>query len=100
MKRTSSMKYQPSEASRELVLYATNDGRLYNGITTSIINNLHKKYIKGTYDSSKAIDLWYSLSNQASNAYSRDFGYKFSVQERFTAAVEFEDYYKELVMEG
>lgn len=100
MKRTRNMIYSPTEESRELVLYATNTGELYRGITTAIISNLSRKWKKGIYQKEKAIDLWYNLATQASAAYNRDFGYSFTVQERFTAAVEFEDYYKELVQEG
>jgi len=100
MKHTKSMIYKPTEESRELVLYATNTGELYRGITTAIINNLSRKYKRGIYDKEKAVDLWFNLATQASNLYNRDFGYKFTVQERYTAAVEFEDYYKEQVQEG
>ena len=95
MKRTKSMIYKATEESRELMLYATNDGNLYRQHITPVIDNLRKKYKKGVYDREKAIDLWYYVATDASERYYKDFGYKFSVQDRFTVAVEMEAYYKE-----
>lgn len=93
MKHTKSMIYKPSEESRELFLYATNDGGLYRQRITPIIENLKKKYNRGTYDSEKAIDLWYYAATDASDRYNRDFGYKFDVTARYTVAVKMERYY-------
>ena len=95
MKRTKSMIYNPTEESRELFLVATNDGDLYRRMITPIINNLRKKAIKGTYDNDKAVDAYYYAATEASNQYKKDFGYSFSVQDRFTAAVEMEEYYRD-----
>ena len=95
MKRTKSMVYNPTEESRELFLVATNDGDLYRRMITPIINNLRKKAIKGTYDKDKAVDAYYYAATEASNKYKKDFGYSFSVQDRFTAAVEMEEHYRE-----
>lgn len=100
MKRTSSMIYRPTEEARELLLYTTNDGELYRGITTAIIKNLHNKLVKGVYSKEKAVDAFYHLATEGSRKYNKDFGYSFSVQDRFTAAVEMEDYYFEQVQEG
>lgn len=97
MKRTKNMVYKPTEESKELFLYTTNDGFLYEHQTTAIIKNLKKKAKKGIYDSDKAVDLYYNLATAGSNKYNKDFGYNFSVQDRFTCAVEMEDYYKEEV---
>lgn len=97
MKHTKSMIYKPTEESRELFLYTTNDGELYRHITTCIIENLKKKAKKGIYDSNKAVDLYYNLATAGSKAYCKDFGYSFSVQDRFTCAVEMESYYKDEV---
>ena len=99
MKRTKSMIYKETEESRELFLYTTNDGTLYRGTTTAIINNLKKKAQKGQYDPEKAVDLWYNLATAGSNKYNKDFGYNFSVQDRFTCAVELEQYYKDSVFD-
>lgn len=95
MKRTKSMIYNPTEESRELFLVATNDGDLYRRMITPIINNLRKKAIKGTYDNDKAVDAYYYAATEASNQYKKDFGYSFSVQDRFTAAVEMEEHYRD-----
>lgn len=97
MKRTSSMIYKETVESRELFLYAVNDGDLYRGRITAIIENLQKKVKRGVYDKEKAVDLWFYAATDASEKYNREFGYKFSVQERFTVAVEMEEYYKEQV---
>lgn len=97
MKHTKSMVYKPSTESHELFLYTTNDGNLYEHMTSPIIENLKKKAKKGIYDSKKAVDLYYNLATAGSKAYCKDFGYSFSVQDRFTCAVELEAYYKEEV---
>lgn len=97
MKHTKSMVYKPSTESHELFLYTVNDGDLYEHMTSPIIENLKKKAKKGIYDSEKAVDLYYNLATAGSKAYCKDFGYSFSVQDRFTCAVDMEAYYKEEV---
>ena len=95
MKRTKSMIYKKTEESRELLLYATNDGNLYQRMILPVIENLRKKAMKGTYDTDKAIDAYYRIACEASKMYNKDFGYSFSVQDRFTCAVDMEEYYKD-----
>lgn len=95
MKRTKNMIYKPTEESRELLLYATNSGDLYRKMTLPVIENLRKKAKKGLYDKEKAIDAWFYVATDASNLYKKDFGYSFTVQDRFTAAIEMESYYRE-----
>lgn len=95
MKRTKNMIYKETAESKELFLYATNDGDLWRRITKCTIENLRKKAIKGTYDKEKAIDAYYYIATEASKMYNKDFGYLFSVQDRFTAAVEMEEYYRD-----
>ena len=56
MKRTKSMIYKETVESRELLLYATNDGNLYHRMILPVIENLRKKAKKGTYDKEKAVD--------------------------------------------
>lgn len=97
MKRTKNMTYNPTVESRELFLYATNDGNLYRQMVTPIINNLRTKAKKGVYDKDKAVDAWYKVATEASNRYYKDFGYKFNVSDRFTVAVEMGEYYEEEV---
>ena len=58
MKRTKTMVYKPTVESRELMLYAINNGELYRRQITPVINCLRKKAVKGTYDSEKAVDAW------------------------------------------
>ena len=89
------MIYKPTEESRELFLCATNDGDLYRRMILPAIENLRKKAKKGNYDSDKAVDLYYYIATEASNIYNKNFGYSFSVQDRFTAAVDMEVYYRE-----
>ena len=97
MKRTKSMVYRETEESRELFLYATNTGEIYPQ-TCNIIRNLAKKYAKGVYNADKAIDAFYPLATLASNIYLKWYGYSFTVQDRFTAAVDMRDYYFENVV--
>ena len=95
MKRTASMKYNETTESRELFLYATNCGNLYRQQILPVIANLRKKAIKGAYDADKAVDRYYYIATAASDMYNREFGYRFSVSDRFTAAVDMEAYYRE-----
>lgn len=95
MKHTKSMNYNPTTESKELFLFATNDSFLYHNHTEPIIKNLKKKAEKRIYNSEKAVDLYYYLATAASEKYYKDFGYKFSVTDRYTAAVDLEAYYKD-----
>ena len=56
---------------------------------------MRNKAKKGVYDKVKAIDAWYKVATEASNQYNKEFGYKFNVADRFTAAVDMTDYYEE-----
>ena len=95
MKRTKNMIYNETTESRELFLYATNSGDLYRQMATPIINNLRKKAQKGVYNREKAVDAWYMVATEASNKYNKDFGYRFTVADRFTVAVDMAEYYEE-----
>lgn len=97
MKHTKNMIYRPSDSAYELYLYATNDGDLYRSMICPIIDNLKKKATKGIYDKTKAVDAFYHVATEASNHYFRDFGYKFSVTDRYTVACDMTDYYEEEV---
>lgn len=100
MKRTSSMIYKPSQEATELYLYITNTERIYRQRILPSIENLTKKYNKGTYDKEKAVDLWYYTATAGSDMYKKDFGYSFSVQDRYTVAVDLEAYYFAEYIEG
>lgn len=93
MKRTKNMIYKASDEARELFLYATNSGVLYDRQIKPSIENLRKKARKGTFDKDKAADLFYYVATSASAMYDKDFGFSFSVQQRFTAAVDMVDFY-------
>ena len=95
MTRTKSMIYKETVESRELFLYATNDSGLYRRMIAPTIENLRKKAVKGNYDKEKAIDAYYYVATEASKMYNKDFGYRFGVQDRFTAAVDMEKFYRE-----
>ena len=98
MKRTKNMYYEVTEESRELVLVAENDGALYALHIKPLIINLQQKYDKGIYDADKAVDAYYRIATLASDKYYRDFGYRFSVQQRFTAAVQMEQDFRDCVI--
>lgn len=98
MKRTKNMYYEVTEESRELVLVAENDGDLYEHYIKPVIKNLQKHYNKGVYDVDKAVDAYYRIATEASNRYNKDFGYRFSVQQRFTAAVVMEQDFRDCVI--
>lgn len=100
MKKTKFMIYRPSEESRELVLYAENTGELYRRYIVPAIQCLHKKYVKGTFNIEKSIPLWYNIATEASKMYNREFGYGFTVTDRYTAACDLAEGYLDLIKEG
>lgn len=93
MKHTKNMVYKPTTESRELFLYATNDGDLYRQMICPIIDNLKRKVAKDVFDTKKAIDAFYYAATEASNHYFRDFGYKFDVTARYTVAMDMAEYF-------
>ena len=94
MKHTKSMVINPTVESHELLLFTTNESSLYPSIK-SYIKNLANKYQKNIYSSDKAIDGFYTIATNASELYNRYYGYKFTVTERYNAAIELESYYLE-----
>lgn len=100
MKKTKSMIYRPSEESRELVLYAENTGELYRRYIVPVIQCLHKKYVKGTFDTEKSIPVWYNIATEASKMYNREFGYSFNVTDRYTAACDLAESFLDNIKEG
>lgn len=95
MRHTKSMVYNETTESRELFCYAINNGDLYRKTTNPIIENMRKKAKKGIYDKEKAVDAYYNVATEASKMYQKDFGYSFSVADRYTAAVDMVNYYEE-----
>lgn len=101
MKRTSSMIYTPSVEATDLFLTIVNNGVMYHRIR-GVIDNLRKKYTKGVYDHDKAIDAWYYIATEGAERYAREYaseGYRFTVTERYTVAVDLETRYFEDVVE-
>lgn len=100
MKRTNNMIYRATEESKELTLALVNDGEFYDRFITPVINNLSKKLNKGIYDTDKAVDAWYPVATEYAKKYAKLYGGRFTVQHRFTTAVELEEYFREDVEEG
>ena len=98
MKRTKNMIYNPTTETHELFLYAVNDGKLYRRMINHVLDNLEKKIGKGIYDRNKAVDAWYYVATEASKSYEKDFGYRFSVADRFTVATDMAEYYEEQIL--
>ena len=98
MKRTKNMIYNETAESDELYIYGMNNRRIYDGFMYDV-DNLNKKVKKGIYDSEKAVDLFYYLATEASNFYKREFGYSFSVGDRFTVAINMRDVFESDYME-
>lgn len=97
MKRTKNMIYKPTEESKELMVFTVNTEIIYPYIV-NVVKSLAKKYAKGIYDSDKAVDAYYPIATKASEIYNKWFGYSFSVQDRFTAAVELQEYFYDNVV--
>lgn len=106
MNRTKNMFYKPSIESRELTLYATNDGRLYDYRIVPVVRNLAKKFAKGTFNPDKAIDAFYPIATEAAKKYCKEFARLedapnvFSVTDRFTTAADMVDYFMENIERG
>lgn len=99
MKRTKNMIYKASDEARELFLYATNESALYRQMIKPAIENLKKKVAKGTYDADKAADLFYHTADRAAKMYNKDFGGVFTVQQKFTAAVDMVSFFDDSIHE-
>lgn len=100
MKITKNMYVENTDASRELEVYAMNNRNIYFYWIKPIIGNLHKKYVKGTFDGTKALISFYHVTTAASKEYFKEFGYKFSVTERWTAAYNLLENYMEEITEA
>ena len=85
MKHPKSMHIENSMEARELALYAENRVELWPRFE-SVIKAVSKHYKRGRFDAVKAIDAFFPLATAGSNLYKKDFGYSFTVTERYTAA--------------
>lgn len=99
MKRTSSMIYKPSENAEALYICTVNDGDLYRSTIQPIIDNLRKKYQRGTFNPEKAADAFYPVATEEANRLRKQFGEVYSVQDRWTVAVDMVDRYMENITE-
>lgn len=99
MKITKNMYVENTYESRELAVYAINNRNIYFYQIKPVISNLQKKYVKGNFDATKAIVAFYHVTTAASNLYNKEFGYKFSVTERWTAAYNLLQEYMEDITE-
>ena len=93
------MIYKPSEEARELLIVATNNGTYHKTMIMPMIKNFQRKYKKGTFNQDKAADAFYRVATAASDQYKKDYGYGFTVTDRFTAAVDMVNYYMEDITE-
>ena len=93
MKLTKNMVFKESAEATELYVYCLNNGKLYRNMQ-ACYTNLDRKRKKGVYDSLKAIELFYCVANKATEMYNKEFGYKFTVTERWTAATMLRDCYE------
>lgn len=103
MKHTKSMIIKPSDEARELSIFCSNNGELYEGTIRPIITNL-KKYVKrGNYDQARAIDAFYPAACEGAKLYAKtyarlaDYSIIFNVTARYTAAADLvNDFYNEI----
>lgn len=97
-----------SHESRELFLFAINDGDLYRSRITPIILNLQRKIKRGVYDKTLALKLWKYAADDAAQRYTKQFDAPnprtsygiFTVEMRQDAARQMQDYYDQHVQEG
>ena len=95
MKKTKSMIYTPSTEARELTLYTENNALVYQRSILPVLNSLKKHIKRGVYDREKAIIAFYHVATDGSREYARDFGYSFSVRDRYTAAVDLLEFFSD-----
>lgn len=87
----------------ELVLYAINDGHIYESLTVPTIALLKKKHAKGIFTKDKALICYKRIADYAAKRYYAEispngFIAKFSVDDRKQAANELYDYYLDEVV--
>ena len=87
MTKTRSMFYKASAEADELYIVANNDSRVYP-MLQAIEANLTKKINKGIFEAEKAVFAFFHVMDEVSKQYKKDFGYAFTVTERYTASVE------------
>ena len=98
MKITKSMIYRPTAESRELTLCTENNGQAYPMIC-AVIANLARKMKKGVFDKEQATAAFYHVTTAEAKRYYKDFGYMFTVTERWTAAADVLEGYMEQIEE-
>lgn len=92
MKHTKNMIVKKSDESRELGLYAENKRDIYFDYIVPVVKNLAKKYKRGAFDRTKAIDAFFPAATAAAKKYCREFASLedapkiFNVTARYTAA--------------
>lgn len=67
------MKEIDKNSLRELELYVENTSEIYHYHTMPAIENLKKKYAKGTYNREKACKLWGYVADAAAKMYAKEF---------------------------
>ena len=83
--------------SKELALFTENE-EIFNRWIIDIVRNLAKKYNKGIFDNDKAIDAFYPVACKGSELYNKNFGYSFTVTERFSAAADMVSFYMDNII--
>lgn len=96
-------KHDP-EGSRELELYATNDGDLHRQQHEPIRDNLSRKMASGKYDHAQATKLYGYLADNASKKYAKEMGsgsgHAFDPATRMAMAKRMADQFHEEAMSG
>lgn len=106
MKLTKSMIIKETDESNELTLCTVNESRLYPWIC-DVINNLHRKYVKGIFDAEKAIQAFYPIATESAKLYCKEFCSRntafnsvFDVTARYTTAYDCVNYYMDDIKTG
>ena len=91
------MIYKPTEKSNDIVLCVECNHDVYESHVLPIIANLKRKAARGVYDPERAIDAWYTAATAQAAILTRQFETRYSVTDRYSAAVELERDYREEV---
>lgn len=106
MKKTRNMVYKRSDESKELLLCTINNGDIYRGAIKPICRAIAKKHKANIFDLDKATGAFYRVANISAKDYwaklcSPDSKWNdiFSVQCRYTVAVDLLNYYTDYIIE-
>lgn len=91
------MNYTDYPNAYELALFAENEESIYFSFIVPAIQKLHTRLGKPSYNPEK---WFFSIATAAAKQYKKEFGTKFTIEDRRIAALILQDSYMENILEG